>query len=138
MDPSNTVIHRKQHRLATNHERLEHLRFYKLKLLARAGLIPTYLSNIEPPTCPGCAYGKSYLHPWCHKTRKIPSHYQIKPSKKSGEFIRFNQPVIPTTSLISNHKGNPTVTRYGGSNVFVDHYSELAYVQSMSKLDTEE
>ena len=35
------------------------------------------------------------------------------------------------------HKGNPTVTRYVGDTVFLDHYSDFTYVHLMSKLDAE-
>ena len=42
---------RKQQRLATLHERLGHLSFARLKLLARAGRISKDLANIDPPTC---------------------------------------------------------------------------------------
>ena len=56
-DPSIVLTRRKQARLATIHEQLGHLSFLRLKLLARAGIIPKELSNVDPPTCPGCAYG---------------------------------------------------------------------------------
>ena len=81
----------KQQILATIHERLEHLRFAKLKLLSIEGLITRDLSNIDPPTCPGYTYGKSHHRPWRHKTRKIPRQYKIKPSTKCGEVIIIDQ-----------------------------------------------
>ena len=66
-DPSRIILHRKQSRLATIHERLGHLSFGKLRLLARARLIPGDLADVPPPQCPGCAYGKAHRKPIRHK-----------------------------------------------------------------------
>ena len=122
VDPSITAIHHKQKMLATIHERLGHLRFDKLKLLARALLNPRVLSDIFSPTCQGCAYVKYHCHIWCPKTRKISIQYQNKPPNKSGKVIIDNQLVIPNTGLIPTHKGNATVARCFGSTMFVDNY----------------
>jgi hypothetical protein len=60
VDPNVAMMRRKQHQLAVEHERgFGHLSFSKLQLMARAGLIAPDLANIDPPTCPGCAYGKA-------------------------------------------------------------------------------
>jgi hypothetical protein len=51
-DPLVAMVKRKQSRLATIHERLGHLSCAGIKLMARAGLIPRVLANVDPPTCP--------------------------------------------------------------------------------------
>ena len=66
-DPSIAATRRKQARLATLHEALGHFSFVRLKLLARAGLIARELADVEPPTCPGCAYGKAHRRLWRYK-----------------------------------------------------------------------
>ena len=55
-----TAYQRKQFRLMTIHEQLGHLSFAVLKLMARCGLIPKDLQNVDPLPCPGCAYGKAH------------------------------------------------------------------------------
>ena len=45
--------------------------------------------------------------------------------------------MIPNTGLILNLKGEPNVTRYVGSTVFVDNHSDLTYAQLMPKLHAE-
>ena len=58
-DPAVEAVHRKQFRLQTIHERLGHLSFATLKLMAKCGLISKDLEHVDPPKCPGCAYGKA-------------------------------------------------------------------------------
>ena len=63
LDPNIDLIRQKQHRLFVFHEKYGHLPFPRLQLMARAGLIPKELANVDPPTCPGCAYGKAHRKP---------------------------------------------------------------------------
>ena len=57
----------KQFRLLSIHEKLGHVSFSTLKLLAKCGIIPKELANIDPPVCPGCAYGKAHKKPTRYK-----------------------------------------------------------------------
>ena len=43
----------------------------------------------------------------------------------------------PTPGIIPTHKGNPTVTKYVGATMFVDHSFDFTYVHLMSKLNAE-
>ena len=45
-------------------ERLRHLSFSKLRLLAHMGIIPKDLTSVDPPICPGGAYGKVHQCQW--------------------------------------------------------------------------
>ena len=58
-DASLAATARKKARLFTIHEQLGHLSYSILHDMARAGLIPKDLASIDPPICPGCAYGKA-------------------------------------------------------------------------------
>ena len=132
IDTEVEVTRRKQAQLATIHERLGHLSFDRLKLLARVGLIPRNLSNVEPPTCPGCAYGKQHRKPWRHKglrNRKV-----IKPATSPGQVISVDQMVSRTMGLVPTHRGIPTTKRYVGATVFADHNSDFTYVHLMTEL----
>ena len=57
---------RKQFRLLTIHEKLGHLSFSTLHLMDNSGMIPQNLVNIDPPTCPSCAYGKAHRKQLIH------------------------------------------------------------------------
>lgn len=135
VDPSIDNLKRKQHRLAAIHEKLGHLGFPRLKLMARAGLIPRELANIEPPTCPGCAYGKAHRRPWRHKGTR--NRKSIKPATSPGQVISIDQLVSPTEGFVPTHRGTPTTQRYIGATVFVDHFSDYTYVHLMTKMDAE-
>ena len=69
-DPSIATTRRKQLRLLTIHESLGHLSFTILRSMARCGIIPKELSTVDPPICPGCAYGKAHRLQWRYKDSK--------------------------------------------------------------------
>ena len=135
VDPALEINKRKQQRLATIHERLGHLSFSRLKLLARAGMIPRELASIDPPTCPGCAYGKAHRKPWRYKGSK--NRKPIKPATRPGQVVSMDQLVSPTPGFVPTHRGTPTTQRYFGATVFVDHFSDFTYVHLMTKMDAE-
>ena len=66
-DPKMDAVRQKQFRLLTIHERLGHVSFTILRLMAKCGLIPRELASVDPPRCPGCAYGKAHRKPCCTK-----------------------------------------------------------------------
>ena len=134
-DPNMVLIRRKQHRLVVLHEKFGHLSFATLKLMARAGLIPRELATVDPPVCPGCAYGKAHRKPWRRKGTK--NRRQIKTAIKPGQVISIDQLISPTPGFVPTHRGRPTTARYVGATVFVDHYSDFTYVHLMTKMDAE-
>jgi hypothetical protein len=93
-DPAITAVKRKQSRLATIHEQLRHFSFHRLKLLAKAGLISRDLANVDPPTCPGCVYGKAHRKPWHWKGIKNRKH--LKLATTSGQVVSVDQLVSLT------------------------------------------
>lgn len=134
-DASVEIIQRKKARLATIHETLGHISFTKLKLLARCGLIPRDLANVEPPVCPGCAYGKAHRRAWAYKG--IKNRKPIRQATTPGEVVSMDQLVSPTEGFVPTHRGKPTKQRYVGATVFVDHYSDYTYIHLMTKMDAE-
>ena len=134
-DPAVEINKRKQQRLATIHEKLGHLSFSRLKLMAKAGLIPRELASIEPPTCPGCAYGKAHRRPWRYKGSK--NIRPIRPATAPGQVVSTDQIISPTEGFVPTHRGTPTIQRYHGATVFVDHFSDFTYVHLMTKMDAE-
>jgi hypothetical protein len=133
--PNVAMFKRKQSRLATINERLGHLRYARLKLMARAGLIPKDLANVDPPTCPGCAYGKAHRRPWCHKG--IRNHKKLRTATAPGQVVSVDQLVSPTPGFVPTHQGRPTTKRYIGATVLADHFSDFTYVHLMTKMDAE-
>ena len=123
----------KQFRLLTIHESLGHLRFPILQLLAKCGLISRDLHNIKPHTCPGCAYGRQHRKPTRHKGRK--NKRKIIPSTFAGHCVSVDQLVSPTPGFVPIHRGLPTLKRYIGATIFVDHFSDFTYCHLMTEMN---
>ena len=134
-DPAMVLVRCKQARLETIHERLGHLSFARLKLLARSGIIPKELANVEAPTCPGCAYGKAHRKPW--RAKGIRNRRTIRPATEPGQVISVDQLISPTPGFVPTHRGRPTTKRYRGATVFIDHYSDYTYVHLMMEMDAD-
>ena len=101
-DPNIALLRRKQLRLLTIHEKLGHLSFSVLKLLAKVGIIPKDLADVDPPLCPGCAYGKAHRKPWRYKGKK--NRRKLREAKAPGEVISIDQLVSPTPGFIPLHR----------------------------------
>ena len=127
------IERQKKLRLLTIHERLGHVSFSVLKLLARCGLTPKDLTNVEPPQCPGCAYGKAHRKPTRYKGAK--NKKMIKPVTDPGQCVSVDQLISPTPGFVPTHRGTPTLQRYKGATVFVDHYSDFTYVHLMIEMN---
>ena len=125
----------KQFRLLTIHERLGHISFAKLKLMARCGIIPRELANVTAPCCPGCAYGKAHRKPT--RSKGIRNIRQIKSVNAPGLCVSVDQLVSPTPGFVPTHRGIPTLQRYKGATVFVDNYSDFTYTHLMTKMNAE-
>ena len=132
-DASLAATARKKARLFTIHEQLGHLSFSILRDMARAGLIPKDLATIDPPICPGCAYGKARRKQWRYKGARNRKH--IRCATKPGEVISVDQLVSPTPGFVPIHRGNPTKKRYIGATIFVDHFSDFTYCHLMTVMD---
>ena len=108
-DATLAVTRRKQLRLFTIHEQLGHLSFRTLRLMARCGLIPKDLASVDPPTCPGCAYGKAHRKQWRCKGARNRKH--ICRAHVPGAVVSIDQLVSPTDDFVPIHRGNPTTKR---------------------------
>ena len=106
---------RKQFRLMTIHEQLGHLSFSILKLMARCGMIPRELANVEPLPCPGCAYGKVHRRQWRYKG--IRNMKKLRMATSPGEVVSMDQMVSPMPGFVPVHRGNPTTQRYCGATI---------------------
>jgi GAG-pre-integrase domain len=87
---SNNMIHTKiKHgaELLLYHRRLGHVSFAKLQDMARLGMIPKHLSNVQFPLCPSCMYGKLSRKPW----RNSHDYRPISNTETPGQFVSVDQ-----------------------------------------------
>ena len=134
-DATMNLERKKQFRLLTIHERLGHISFSVLKLMARCGIIPRELTSVDPPCCPGCAYGKAHRKP--SRFKGIKNIKRIRMALAPGNCVSVDQLISPTPGFVPTHRGRPTLQRYKGATVFVDHYSEYTYIHLMIEMNAE-
>jgi hypothetical protein len=116
------------------HEKLGHLSFDQLIILAQQGLIPKKLAQCRIPKCPGCLYGKAHRKPW--RTKAQPK--KVKVATKPGEIVSVDQMQSTTPGLVPQAKGKLTSKCYRYATVFADHYSDLTYVHLQENITSEE
>eukprot|EP00980_Cylindrotheca_fusiformis_P016665 scaffold5012_cov160-Cylindrotheca_fusiformis.AAC.2 len=78
--------------------------------MAKAGYIPSELANVDPPKCPGCAYGKAHRIPWRHKGAAKKNRKTPKVATSPGQVISVDQLVSPTAGFVPTHRGRPSLT----------------------------
>ena len=123
-DQNEPLLKSDQAPLMRLHEQLGHCSFAQLKQMAEQGIIPRKLAKVPPPKCPSCLYGKAHRKPW--RTHKIDP--KIKPATVSGAVISIDQFKYPVPGFVPIAKGQPTVHKFCGASVFVDHASDFTYV----------
>ena len=114
-------------------EQLGHCSFAQLRQMAEQGIIPRKLAKVPPPKCPSCLYGKAHRKPW--RMHKIDP--KIKPATVSGAVVSIDQLESPVPGFVPIAKGQPTIHKYRGASVFVDHASDFTYVHMHHLLTTD-
>ena len=115
------------------HEQLGHSSFAQLKQMAEQGIIPRKFAKVPPPKCPSCLYGKAHWKPW--RTHKIDP--KIESSTVPGAVVSIDQLKSPVLGFMPIAKGQPTVRKYRGDSVFVDHACNFTYVHMPYHLTTD-
>ena len=133
-DQDKPLLKSDQAALMRLHEQLGHCSFAQLKQMAEQGIIRRKLAKVPSPKCPSCLYRKAHRKPW--RTHKIDP--KIKPTTVPGAVVSINQLESPVPEFVPIAKGQPTVRKYRGASVFVDHTSDLTYVHMHNHLTTHE
>ena len=133
-DQDGPLLKSDQAALMLLHEQLGHCSFAQLKQMAEQGIIPRKFAKVPPPKCPSCLYGKAHRKPW--RTHKIDP--KIKPTTVPGAVVSIDQLESPVPGFVPIAKGQPTVRRYRGASVFVDHATDFTYVHMHQHLTTDE
>ena len=132
-DQDEPLLKSDQAALMRLHEQLGHCSFAQHKQMAEQGIITTKLAKVSPPKCPSCLYGKAHRKPW--RTHKIDP--KIKPTTTPGAVVSIDQLESPVPGFVPIAKGQPTVRRYRGALVFVDHASDFTYIHMLQHLTTD-
>ena len=92
-----TVSSKDQLELLRIHNKLGHVSFKLLKNMAKQGLIPAMLANIDPPKCPSCIYGKQTKRPW--RTKAKPTPIGGRKPTNPGDCVSVDQLLSKTPGL---------------------------------------
>ena len=133
-DQNKPLLKSDQAALMRLHEQLGHCSFTQLKQMAEQGIIPRKLAKVPPPKCPSCLYGKAHRKPW--QMHKIDP--KIKLTTVPGAVVSIDQLESPVPGFVPIAKGQPTVQRYRGASLFVDHASDFTYIHMHQHLTMDE
>ena len=112
--------------LLRHHQQFGHVSFQRLRLMARAGIIPKRLVNAPIPACSACLYAKAMRRRWRSRTAK--NYEDIERPTKAGHCVSVDQMISPTPGLIAQMTGKLTTKRYTCATVFIDQATRLSYV----------
>ena len=117
------------------HQRMGHIPFTKLQILAKEGALPKYLSKCDIPICSSCMYAKMSKRPWRNKPS---SNYTPKRAPDPGEVVSVDQMVSPTSGFIAQMTGILTKKRYKYATVYVDQATRFGYTHLQKTGSAEE
>ena len=117
------------------HQKLNHLPFKTIQLMAASGYYSKRLVGCHVPRCSACLFGKSARRPWRTKAQTIGT---IKICTFPGQCISVDQLESSTPGLIAQLKGTPTTKRYTCATIFIDHFSRLSFVHLQMSLSSED
>jgi len=125
--------------MMSHHNRLHHLPFPKLILLAEKNEIPKRLAELKgrEPICVACIFGKAHKRPWRSKS-KDKKHIRNMTDDEPGKRVSLDQIVSAQPGLIPQMSGFLTNLRIMGATVFVDHFSDHVFVYLMKNHTLEE
>ena len=108
---------------------------HKLQCMAKDGTLPHRLASCPIPLCTSCLYGKASRKPW----RDKPSAQSV-PRKvtRPGQCVSVDQLVSTTPGQVAQLRGRPTTKRYNVATIFVDHYSDMSFVNIQKTTSDEE
>ena len=88
--------------------------------------MPSKILKLKPPKCSGCLYGAMTKHP--RRTNSANKRGSIRKASSPGEFISVYHMESSTPGFIAQLKGKPTNPHYRAATIFLDHYSDMTYV----------
>eukprot|EP00978_Attheya_sp_CCMP212_P037948 scaffold183254_cov63-Attheya_sp.AAC.2 len=110
------------------HQRLGHISFKKIRLLALLGILPKKILSSRAPKCASCIFAAQVKRPWRTRVPANSIPTKIYKATRPGQVVSVDQLESPTPGFIAQLKGRLTRDRYRYATIFVDHYSRLSYI----------
>ena len=128
-----------QRQLLHWHRKLAHMDFVRIQDFARQGILPKELTSVrssEFPVCAACQYGKQ--RKLSTPTESTGSNGLTFSVHSPGDCVSIDMIHSPIGGIIPVSKGLPKKEKYTVACVFVDHYSQLVFVQHQISTTAEE
>ena len=117
------------------HQRYGHISFFRLKEMAKQGIINKKFAKCNIPMCSTCLFAKASRKKWRDRpTASANRNSNIKP----GDIVSVDQLVSPTPGLVAQMTGRLTNKRYRYVTVFVDQSSRLGFIHLQASADADE
>jgi hypothetical protein len=99
----------------------------RIQLMARRGQLPRKLATCRVPLCQSCLYGKAVRTRWLDKP-KAKQDENLVTITRPGQCVSVDQLESTTLGFFGQLNGRLTTAKYRAATIFLDHYSDLAYV----------
>jgi len=119
-----------------HHVQFGHVSFQRLRLMAKAGIIPKRLANCPIPVCSACCYAKAIRRQWRSKTAE--NKGEVEKPTKPGQVASVDQLMSPTPGLMAQMQGILTTEWCKCATVFIDQHSRLSHVHMQKGTSAEE
>ena len=117
------------------HQRYGHISFFRLREMAKQGIIGKKFAKCNIPMCSTCLFAKASRKKWRDRpTTRVNRGPEIKP----GDVVSVDQLVSPTPGLVAQMTGKLTKKRYKYVTVFVDQSSRLGFIHLQASADADE
>jgi hypothetical protein len=119
------------------HQKLGHISFCKIQILAKEGTLPKEYAKCDIPVCTSCTYATMTKCPWRGKQQANHRH-KVKKEIAPGDIVSVDQMVSPTHGFIAQMTGILTTSRYKYATVYVNQGSHLGYTYLQKTASAEE
>ena len=118
------------------HYHMGHCLFKRLQIISALGVLPRKLPKVNPPNLAGCLYCAMTKRPW--RTKSANNRGSIWEASALGYCVLLDQMDSSTPIFIAQLKGKLTKQSYRAATIFLDHHSDLTYVQLQQVLSSKD
>ena len=88
------------------HQQFGHVSFQRLRLMAKAGVMPKRLAKCPIPACSACLHAKAIRKRW--RSRTTHNRNDVGRPTKAGQCVSVDQMLSPTPGFIAQMTGRLT------------------------------
>ena len=117
------------------HLNYNHRSFRRITEMARQGVFQKKFINCKQPLCAACLYSKAIKQ---RRPNQACNKDESRKATRPGEIVFVDQIVSPTAGFAAQISGFITKKRYRYATIYVDQYSNRAFVHLQKTSSTEE